>query len=350
MTEHQNKPASERKLRICHLFSSQEIGGLEKHVQEQCRWQLANTDAEIFVIAHPRYRHMFDEGVQFLAVNTDRGRRNPILSLKLIYLMRHHGFDLVHAHGGKPAQIMQGIQRFIPAEVVITRHNTGYPKDGVSRHFRQRIAVSKRAVKDSKLEWTIIPNGTETPVIGESYRGLLDESRPAVLSVARLVPAKGIDMLVSAWARAEVGDAVLYLLGDGPLQEKIEAQVSALGVQDSVRFAGFQRATADWYPVADLMVIASRHEGGPYTVAEALLADCPVLSTDVGYVSENIPAQYVVPIEDEQALAVLITAALGDLDKLRDSYAPYFARARARLTLDAMAKDTWGVYQKALSS
>ena len=344
-----NAPANhKRKLRICHLFSSQEVGGLEKHVQEQCRWQLANTDAEVYVIAHPRYREMFDEGVQFIAVNTDRGRRNPILSIVLTYQMRHHAFDLVHAHGGKPAQIMQRIQRYIPAEVVITRHNTGNPKDAVSKYFPSRIAVSKSAVKGSKLDWEIIPNGTEVPQTGDSFRGLLDETRPAVLSVARMVPAKGIDILVNAWSRAEVGDAVLYLLGDGPLQSKIEAQVRALGIEDSVRFMGFQRAVADWFPMADVMVIASRHEGGPYTVAEALLADCPVLSTDVGYVAENIPAQYVVPIEDEQALAVLITSALGDLDKLRDSYAPYFARARARLTLDAMARDTWRVYQQAL--
>ncbi|WP_295800686.1 glycosyltransferase [uncultured Microbulbifer sp.] len=348
MSEHKSPETPPRRHRICHLFSSQEIGGLEKHVQEQCRWQLANTDAEVFVIAHPRYRHMFDEGVQFLAVNTDRGRRNPILSAILVYLMRRHAFDLVHAHGGKPAQIMQRIQGLIPAEVIITRHNTGNPKDKVSKHFRNRIAVSKRAVKNSQLQWEIIPNGTEIPETGDSYRGLLDENRPAVLSVARMVPAKGIDILINAWARAEVGDAVLYLLGDGPLHDKVEAQVQSLGVEDSVRFVGFQRAVADWFPVADMMVIASRHEGGPYTVAEALLADCPVLSTNVGYVSENIPAQYVVPIEDEKALAVLITAALGDPGKLRDSYAPYFARARARLTLDAMARDTWRVYLKAL--
>lgn len=350
MTERTSPGSRTTRPRVCHLFCSQEMGGLEKHVQEQCHWQLANTDAEVFVIAHPRYRHMFEEGVTFLALNTDRARRNPLLSLQLIYLMRHHAFDLVHSHGGKPAQLMCYIQRFIPARVVITRHNTGYPKDDVARHFPHRIAVSKRAVKLSKLQWQIIPNGTDTPVLGESYRELLQEDRSAVLSVARLVPAKGIDILVSAWARAEVGNAILYLLGDGPLQDKIEAQVRALGIEDSVCFAGFQRNVADWYPVADLMVIASRHEGGPYTVAEALLADCPIISTNVGYVSENIPAQYVVDIEDEKALALQITAALGDLDTLRDSYAPYFARARARLTLDAMARSTWGVYQQALGN
>ena len=335
--------------RVCHLFSSQEVGGLEKHVQEQCRWQLENTNAEVFVIAHPRYREMFDEGVQFIAVNTDRGRRNPMLSLILIYLMRRYQFDLIHAHGGKPANLMRDVRRFIPAEVVITRHNTSNPNDSLSRHFRYRIAVSKSAVKNSMLDWVIIPNGTDAPLIGESYGGLLQAGRPAVLSVARLVQAKGIDVLLCAWARAEVGDAILYLLGDGPQQEKFEALARSLGIEQSVRFVGFQRAVADWYPVADLMVIASRHEGGPYTMAEALLAGCPVISTDVGYVAENIPAQYVVDIGDEQALAVQITAALGDLDKLRDSYAPYFARARARLTLDAMAGDTWRVYQSALA-
>lgn len=337
-----------RSLRVCHLFSSQEVGGLEKHVREQCIWQLDNTGAEVYVIAHPRYREMFPEGIHFLAVNTDRSRRNPLLSLQLLRLMRRYQFDLVHAHAGKPAYLMRGLQRWIRSQVVITRHNIPHPRDSLARHFSHRIAVSHRAVSDSALEWRVIPNGTTLPQPGQSYRESLDSDRAAVITVARFVPAKGLDILLRAWAMAEVGDSVLYLLGDGPLKADLQQLAGKLDLGERVRFVGYQPQVADWYAAADLMVIASRYEGGPYTVAEALLAGCPVVSTNVGYVAENIPAQYLAEVEDVQGLAVLLTAALGDREALRDNYSPYFARARARLTLDAMASETWQVYLAAL--
>ena len=334
--------------RICHLFTSRETGGLEKHVLEQCVWQRDNTEATISVIAHPRYRAMFPEGIQFIGLNTDRSRRNPLLNLALLQLIRRHRFDLVHAHGGKPASLMKGLRRFIGARVVITRHNTPNPKDRIASHFDHRIAVSHKAVEGSSLDWTIIPNGTSVSTTG-TYPQALDPSRPAVISVARLVPAKGADVLLRAWRRAEVGQAVLYLLGDGPERANLEKLAAELQLGDSVRFAGYQAQVASWYRAADLTVIASRYEGGPYTVAESLLAGCPVVSTDVGYVAENIPAQYLVDVEDALSLAVLLTAALGDLENLRDTFSPYIARARSKLTLEAMAAETWQLYRAALA-
>ncbi|MFD1217353.1 glycosyltransferase [Microbulbifer celer] len=334
--------------RLCHLFTSQETGGLEKHVLEQCCWQAINTDARVSVIAHPRYRGMFPDTVEFLPLNTDRSRRSLWLNLALLRLMRRHRFDVIHAHGGKPADLMKNLQRFLSAQVVITRHNTPNPKDKVARQFAHRIAVSERAVAGSELPWTIIPNGTALPEPTETPFEVPEPGKPAVISVARLVPAKGIDTLLRAWARAEVGDAVLYLLGEGPQRSELEALAAELKLGDSVQFVGYQASVADWYRAADLVVIASRYEGGPYTVAEALLAGTPVVSTDVGYVAENIPAQYLVDVEDIQTLAVRLTAALGDLELLRDAYSPYVARARSRLTLDTMAGETWRVYCHAL--
>lgn len=57
---------------------------------------------------------------------------------------------------------------------------------------------------------------------------------------------------------------------------------------------------------ADFLVISSRNEGGPYTLAEALLVHCPVISTDVGMVAEVLPAELICPANDVTALHDLI--------------------------------------------
>lgn len=334
--------------RICHLFASQETGGLEKHVQEQCLWQSRNTGAEVFVIAHPRYRKLFPQGVRFLAVDTDRSRRHPLLLLTLLRALRQYRFDVIHGHGGKPALLLRLLQPLVRSRCVITRHNSPNPRDIVARGFRHRIAVSHKAVADSSLDWTIIPNGTELPPPGLPPAEL-EPGRPAVLAVARLVHAKGIDILLEAWAQADTGEARLYILGDGPEREAMEVLAERLGVAHSVRFVGFTREVPAWYRAVDLLVISSRYEGGPYTVAEALLSECPVVSTDVGYVAENIPGQWLLRDFDPQTLARSLSAALANPGQIRADYADSFARAQARLTLDAMAGATWQVYRDTLA-
>lgn len=337
-----------KRYRICHLFTSRETGGLEKHVLEQCRWQLEHGRAEVSVIAHPRYRKMFPAGVHFLPLDTDRSRRNPLLLCALLRLIRRGDFDLVHGHGGKPASLLRTLQRHIDSRCVITRHNTPNPKDKVARHFEYRIAVSRKAIEGSKLDWQVIPNGTDLAAPTGRRPAALEPGRPAVIAVARLVPAKGIDILLEAWAQAEVGNALLYMLGDGPQRAALEQLAARLGIADRVRFVGFTRPVPDWYRAADLLVISSRYEGGPYTVAEALLCECPVVSTDVGYVAENIPTHWLARNFDPQTLAQLLTEALANPRAQRDSYASSFSRAAERLTLRAMAGDTWEVYLRAL--
>ncbi|MEX2961715.1 glycosyltransferase [Microbulbifer sp. TYP-18] len=336
-------------LRICHLFTSQETGGLEKHVQEQCRWQVQNTSAQVCVVAHPRYRKLFASEVRFIALDTDRGRRNPLFLLALLRTLRQEHFDLVHGHGGKPAYLLQKLQPLLRGRCVITRHNAPNPKDGIARHFPQRIAVSHKAVEDSALDWRVIPNGTQLPADAGSLPEQLQPGRPAVIAVARLVAAKGIDLLLQAWGDTARGEAQLYIVGDGPERTGLEALAKELGIADSVKFVGFSPQVASWYRAADLLVISSRYEGGPYTVAEALLSGCPVVSTDVGYVAENIPARWLARDLNPPTLAALLTEALGDLGALRESYRESIARAAGRLTLEAMAADTWRVYQRALA-
>lgn len=63
---------------------------------------------------------------------------------------------------------------------------------------------------------------------------------PVVVCLGRMVPRKGQDTLVRAWPRvlAQVPDAVLLLVGDGPYRRRLERLVELCGVADSVVFAG----------------------------------------------------------------------------------------------------------------
>src|SRR5262249_37485558 len=76
---------------------------------------------------------------------------------------------------------------------------------------------------------------------GQAIRERLDlADQPVVVCVSRMVPRKGQDTLIRAWplVLANVPDATLLLVGDGPYRDRLERMARHLGVADSVIFAG----------------------------------------------------------------------------------------------------------------
>jgi glycosyltransferase involved in cell wall biosynthesis len=120
----------------------------------------------------------------------------------------------------------------------------------------------------------------------------LDPEQSVVLSVRRLTKRVGLDVLVRAWVAAGVNGAGLYLVGDGPERERLEALVSELGADRTVRFVG---AVSDddlpyWYAAADVSVVPSvALEGFGLVVLESLACGTPVIASDTGGMAEILP-------------------------------------------------------------
>lgn len=76
-------------------------------------------------------------------------------------------------------------------------------------------------------------------------------------------------------------EVVLVLAGDGALREECRALARSLGLEDRVIFPGYLRDMAPWYAMADAAVTASRSEGLPFNVMEAMYAGLPVVASAV---------------------------------------------------------------------
>ncbi|MBS1788375.1 MAG: glycosyltransferase family 4 protein [Acidobacteria bacterium] len=128
----------------------------------------------------------------------------------------------------------------------------------------------------------------------ESRRRLgLDPDDRILLTVAALVPVKGIDRLIDAMVVLTKGEEhkrylKLFVIGEGPQRRALESQISNLNLRTCVRLVGAkpQSELADWYSAADLFCLASHHEGCPNVVIESLACGLPVLAIDVGGIRE----------------------------------------------------------------
>jgi glycosyltransferase involved in cell wall biosynthesis len=129
-------------------------------------------------------------------------------------------------------------------------------------------------------------------VTPEAYRRDLGGNGKRVAFVGRLDPVKGALLLIEAMAQVLKAhpDATLTLAGDGPARAGAEARATALGIANSVQFAGFmtQGQVADLLANSDLLVLPSFAEGLPVVYMEALASRIPVVASRVAGVQELV--------------------------------------------------------------
>lgn len=172
---------------------------------------------------------------------------------------------------------------------------------------------------------------------------LLDARQPPlqrqreVLAVARLVPQKGLDVLIRAFA--SLPESVrngwrLTLVGDGPERQALESLATDAGLRDCVRFEGFRSDPLVFMRRASIFALPSRFEGMPNALLEAMAAGLPSVVSDASPGPLEMVCDgrqgLVVPCDDASAFAAALQRLMLDGD-LRERYGD-----AARTTLNAL--------------
>ncbi|MEJ7596863.1 MAG: glycosyltransferase [Kofleriaceae bacterium] len=127
----------------------------------------------------------------------------------------------------------------------------------------------------------VISNPVDLEAVARAGNSTLPGT-PALVSVGRLAPQKGFDILLPAIAKLRARHPGLHLtiIGEGPDRVALEAQAIQLGLADVVTFTGFSSNPIPQVRAADLFVLSSRYEGFPNAALEALACGTPVVLTD----------------------------------------------------------------------
>src|SRR5207245_2236045 len=141
--------------------------------------------------------------------------------------------------------------------------------------------------------------------------------RSYVAAVGRLVPQKGFDVLLEAFARLDAPEVDLLIAGDGPERRRLEALRERLGLGARVHLLGaVDRATvASLYRGARLVACPSRWEGLPLVCLEAMASGRAVVASRVDGIPDAVgdgETGLLVPPEDPVVLAAALGALLED--------------------------------------
>jgi glycosyltransferase involved in cell wall biosynthesis len=252
------------------------------------------------------------------------------------------GYDIVHVHTPIAGVMTRAAIRRLPSgsrpAVVYTAHGFHFHPHGnaatnaafltierVAGRWTDRLVVMNEWDRLAARRWRIVPRGhvrympgigvdtswysrasVEPDAVARVREELGIASETALFAVVgELRNRKRPFDAVEALARMARRDAHLLLVGDGPLRARLEAQVRELGLTDRVHLWGWSDDVRPFMIAATALVLASRMEGLPRCVMEALSMEVPVVTTDCRGGPDLVEPDcgLVVPIGDVDALA-----------------------------------------------
>jgi len=196
-----------------------------------------------------------------------------------------------------------GLNRFLPDVVRLI-----FEKQEECARYSDRLVVPSRGMADvltrsypclSRDDILITPWGgivdPTTGAVAEEVERIkasysLDEGRPVLLSLSRISPEKGQDLLLSALRRWEKREEIIpeviicgasaFIHGKAYMRKlhRMAGRLRRIRVHFPGYVAGVRKAA--FFSLADLYVFPSRHESYGLTLVEAMRAGLPVLTTD----------------------------------------------------------------------
>ncbi len=200
----------------------------------------------------------------------------------------------------------------------------------IYKNYKKIIAVSQSVKKAFKKRFgfddnvIVIHNPIDKKnIIQLSKENIIEIEIPykmKLVTVGRLCEQKGYDRLieVAAKLRDDGFDFVLWIIGDGLEKDNLHELIAKYELKDYVKLLGFCDNPYKFMRAADLFVCSSRAEGFSLVVAEAMICQTPVISTDCAGPDELLEGQkYGVLVEnDTQALYEGIKRIITDSELL----------------------------------
>jgi glycosyltransferase involved in cell wall biosynthesis len=365
-------------VRVLELLVSTELGGGPAHVRDLIAG-LAGPEFQL-TVAGPAGGALIPDliaaGADFEPVAADR--LSPGALRDTIRLVRARRIQVVHSHGKGAGLYGRIAARLTGAASVHTFHGihpSGYGglylplERALSRrtfavvHVSESQATLARALGLAPAGRTrVIVNGIDAASVRAAAARApmsratlgLEPDALVLATIARFDPVKRLEVLLRALPLlvARVPEAQLLVVGDGPERDTLHALARTLALGDRVVFAGAIPEAARVLPLVDLYLTASRREGLPTALLEAMACGVPVLATEVpGHVDAVLPETTgrLVPLDDAPGLAAAAALLLRDPalrarmgQAGRERVERHFTRARMLAEIAALYREAAG--------
>ena len=248
--------------------------------------------------------------------------------------------DLIHTHGSKTSSIVNLLRRFINIKHVATAH--GIKKKTTPFLKADKLIAVSSKIQNSIQRDSIKINNWWSPILPSN----IDRKSNYVIAIGRLEKVKGFDLLIESWKNISSN---LIILGSGKEHSHLTQLIINLGLDDRIQIINevSQNKLIDYYKQASMLVVSSRNEGGPRVALEALYLKIPVISTDVGHMSEILPNELLAEPNNLVSLTDLVERFVNNSNYNQESIYQYVAE---EFSLTVKTRQTMDVYKELLIS
>ena len=365
------------RLQVLHLgkFYPPVSGGMERVLQLVCDGEKSEVDTRVLVAGTERrtVRDIVD-GVRVTRAGSLGMAGSVAVCPALPLLLSRERADIIVIHEPNPMALLAYALVNPAGKLIVWFHSevvrdpwkyAAFYRPWFAHAMRRasRVIVASPPMIDAEQlrgfeeKAVVIPYGVDERRIGPSAQtdaraAQLRRSHPApvILFVGRLVPYKGLDVLLRAMV--DVG-AIAVLVGDGPERSRLAALARELGITSKVIFTGEldEPELMAWYRACDIFVLPSttRAEAFGVVQTEAMACGKPVVSTGlptgVPWVNRDGESGLVVPPGDSLALATALRTLVEDPQLRLRLGAAALRRAEQEFTAGRMVQRVVSLYR-----
>src|SRR5690625_143568 len=296
------------KQRVLRIIPVLDFGGVESlFLTQATHW--SNEDIEIEYLTFWKDGHVANalraRGAKVHVLNIDPSIRNPRATIALYRFLRQYQPNLIHSvigeanfhtmlcaplgkwkvlieEGGIPNRrlrnrlIHAGLYRFVDGIIAVSQASKTYIEEQEWAP-KKRVHLISNAISENFFDIT-----RSTP-----YR----PHRIQFRAVGRLATVKNLDFLIRVFSEAmkKAPHIRLDIVGDGPLRNKLQAQIEALNTEN-IQLTGFCGDIVELHKNTDWLLVPSHSEGFGLVAAEAMAAGIHVISSNAGALPEVLGA------------------------------------------------------------
>lgn len=256
----------------------------------------------------------------------------------LLWLIKSHGFDIVHTNSSKPGLLGRLAARLLKVPLILhTAHGTAFQENQAPLLKRLYILLERwgnslghktvfvnNSDRERCLAMHLLPSSKAITI----YNALPPDvaKRLYEIAAARTIPDKDVIIgstirfseqknvirLISCACRACIHSPKLrfIILGDGEHYELCKAIVHSCNMENRIILPGWDSDVVQWLKVFNAFVLYSRWEAQPFSIIEAMSAALPIIGSDIPSIRELVDDDtgYLVPLDNDDALVEVFTS------------------------------------------
>lgn len=367
-------------INVLHVDSSSIWGGGQSQIttliQESNHLEIAHH------LASPQNSKLYFKTRAQIAGYVPLHRLSNISPMQFIRMRNYcikNNIDIIHAHCGKSHTLAYWLKRFFLPNIILIVHRRIPAKirpNFLSRKKFVDLTVNHFICVSNFIKGVLMSGGVEESrlsVIRSSKkrfsstrdkkisareslsrtRGLATDGNFFILSASRLVPDKGLFILIQAFRKLirQYPGARLFIAGEGELESELKVTARSLIDSGVLVFLGFRKDVPELLLGSDVFAIPSLSEGLGSTIIEAMFARTAVIGSCVEGIPELIRHEstgILVQPGDADALSLALLRLAEDATLRRDIAETAYEWALDACSADGMVKKTIAVYQSLL--